>query len=229
MVEKLMKQKVKKTTKKSFFEVATPLTSAKIQLYASAKEDLENKTIKLDLTKTLRGKSLELKMRIKINEGSLEAHPEEITLVTAHIGRIIRNSTDYCEDSFQAETRDYMTRVKPFLLTRKRVSRTVLNLLRENTKKFLLTYLKTRTANEIFQEIITNKLQKQLSQKLKKIYPLAACEIRVFRIEKELDKKGTNEFSKKVKKKEIKIDEVESEENEETEEQKEEAKENEEE
>ena len=38
-------------------------------------------------------------------------------------------------------------------------------------------------------EIMKNRIQKPLSLKLKKIYPLSLCEIRVFKIEKELEEK----------------------------------------
>src|SRR3989344_5513649 len=106
MVEKEMKQKVKKTTKKSFFEVNAPLTSEKIQLYASSLEELEGRTIRLDLSKTLRGKSMELSMRIKKIDGTLQAEPEQLLLVTSYIQKTMRNSVDYCEDSFEAETSD---------------------------------------------------------------------------------------------------------------------------
>jgi ribosomal protein S3AE len=182
--QKVMKQKVKsrKVVKKSFYEVAAPLTSTKILLYAPSKEDLEGKRVKLDLTKILRGKSLELKLKVILEKDKLLGSPESIELIPSYIRRVMRKGTDYCEDSFDIETRDAKVRVKPFLITRKRVSRAVLKALREEAKKFLTTYVKTRTAEELFSEIMTNKIQKQLSLKLKKIYPLALCEIRSFSI-----------------------------------------------
>ena len=186
---KVMKQKLKKTAKKNFFEVEAPITSTKIHLYSDSLETLNGKTIKLDLTKNLRGKSLEMKLRIKSDSGKLSAEPESLKLSLSYIRRIMRKGADYCEDSFETETRDSLARIKPFFITRKRVSRTVLNVLRINANKFLETYLKSRTSKELFSEIITNKIQKQLSQKLKKIYPLAVCEIRVFELLKPLGKK----------------------------------------
>ena len=38
----------------------------------------------------------------------------------------------------------------------------------------------------MFEEILRNKIQKELSLKLKKIYPLSLCEIRVLKVEKDL-------------------------------------------
>src|SRR3989338_4629406 len=190
--QKVIKQKIKKTTKKIFFEVDAPITATKIHLLSASPEELNGKTIKLDLTKNLRGKSLELKLRIKNNDGKLTAHPELLSLAVSYIRRVMRNGADYCEDSFRAETKDHTVTIKPLMLTRKRVSREILKTLRENAKKFLTGHLKTRSSYEIFSEIVTNKLQKDLSLKLKKTYPLALCEIRMFELGKPLSKPPTN-------------------------------------
>ncbi|MBI2451460.1 hypothetical protein HYV50_00100 [Candidatus Pacearchaeota archaeon] len=179
----------KKNIKKTFHEVTAPLTAEKIYLYATNKEDLINKTIKLDLTKKLRGKSLELKLRIKKEGEKLLGTPESIELAGAYIRRAMHKGIDYVEDSFEIECKDCFVRIKPLLLTRKRVSRSVLKALRENTKKNIESLIKTRFSQEIFSDIITNKLQKQLSLKLKKIYPLALCEIRIFQILRKKDEK----------------------------------------
>lgn len=201
MANKLIK--VRKTMKKSFYEVSAPLTETKIYLYSTSKENLDGKTVKLDLTKKLRGKSLELRLKVKLKGDKLYAEPESVELVGYFIRRIMRTGIDYVEDSFEADCRDYTTRIKIFLITRKRVSRAVLKALRENARKYLSPYIKTRTSKEIFSDIISNKLQKQLASKLKKIYPLALCEIRIFEIikEKEIKKEETKEPNKKEEEK----------------------------
>lgn len=177
-----MKQKVKtkKVVKKTFFEVSAPLVSTKIYLYAATPEELDNRTVKIDFTKSLRGKNLELLMRVKNRDGSLEGIPESVKLASSYVRKVVRKGTDYSEDSFETPCRDFQTRIKPLMVTRRRVSKTILAALRESAKKQLETHLKTRNAEEIFSEIISNKIQKQLAIKLKKIYPLALCEIRMF-------------------------------------------------
>ena len=180
--KKEMKQKVKtkKVVKKTFFEVSAPLVSTKIYLYAATPEELDNRTVKIDFTKSLRGKNLELLMRVKNRDGSLEGIPESVKLASSYVRKVVRKGTDYSEDSFETPCRDFQTRIKPLMVTRRRVSKTILAALRESAKKQLETHLKTRNAEEIFSEIISNKIQKQLAIKLKKIYPLALCEIRMF-------------------------------------------------
>lgn len=171
-----------KTTKKSFYEISSPLVSAKMHLYTSSPESLDGKTISLDLTRSLRGKSLILKLRIKAHEGKLSTHPISLELAGSYIRRMFRKGIDYVEDSFKTESKDSLLIIKPFLMTRNKVSRAIRNSLREITKKHLQAHAKIRSTQDLLTEIMTNKIQKELSLKLKKTYPLALCEIRSFQI-----------------------------------------------
>lgn len=175
-------KKTQKVQKKEFFEVKVPMTTAKVMLYASSMEDLNNRIVKIDLTRSLRGKSLELRLKVKKEGDELIGMPADIELMGSYIRRMFRKGIDYVEDSFQAECRDMKVIIKPFMITRNKVSRAIRNELRKRAREFLEGRLKTRNAQEIFTEIITNKIQKELSLKLKKIYPLALCEIRMFKI-----------------------------------------------
>lgn len=174
--------KVKKAVKRSFFEVSAPLTSTKISLYAASQDELVNKIVILDLTRSLRGKSLELKFRVKKVGDKLEGDPVSVELMGSFVRRMIRKGTDYVEDSFIAECKDAKVVVKPFMITRNKVSRAIRKSLRETARKSLEAHFKTREVKELFSEIISNRIQKDLSLKLKKVYPLALCEIRIFAI-----------------------------------------------
>jgi ribosomal protein S3AE len=174
-----------KLIKKTFFDVKSSLVSSKISLYGATKEEMIGKTVNLDLTRILRGKNLEFKMKVKLEGDSLVGEPVSLNLAGAFIRRMMRKGSDYVEDSFVTSCKDGNVIIKPFLITRNKVSRTVRNLLRVNTRKYLEGYLKARTTKEVFSDIMSNKIQKELSFKLKKIYPLALCEIRVFEITNE--------------------------------------------
>lgn len=174
--------KVKAGAKKKFFEVKMPFTAAKVHVYAHSVEEAENTTVKIDMTRSLRGKSLEFKARVKKDGDSLTGAPVSLELLGSYIRRMFRKGADYVEDSFEADSKDAKLRVKPFMLTRNKVSRAIRNELRSTTKKHLEAHFKTRTVEELFTEVLTNKMQRELSLKLKKIYPLALCEIRVLEI-----------------------------------------------
>ena len=96
---------------------------------------------------------------------------------------MIRKGTNYVEDSFSAKCKDAQIKIKPFMITRKKVSRAVRKALREKAREELTNYIKNKGKEELFEDLFKNQLQKSLSLKLKKIYPLSLCEIRVFKVE----------------------------------------------
>jgi len=172
--------------RKRFITIQVPILNEEIRILGTA-EELHNKTIKLDLTRQLRGKGLTIKLRIFNQEETLVAIPNNMELVTSYIRRMMRKRTDYVEDSFQARCKDIRTTIKPLLITRKKVSRAVRRNLRNTAKEFLLEYLKEKDFIEVCNEILDGTLQKTMLPKLKKVYPLSFCDIRVFET-KELEK-----------------------------------------
>jgi len=170
--------------KKRFFDVEIPLINRETQLSAYEPKELDNKLIIYDLTRILKGKSMLLKLRTKIEEDKITSIPVEIKLLPYYLKRVVRKGTNYVEDSFSAECEDSLIRLKPLLITRRKVARAVRKALRNKAKEELIDYIKGKKSEEIFEDIIRNKLQKQLSLRLKKIYPLSACEIRILKVEK---------------------------------------------
>ena len=180
----MVQTKKAKTGKKKFFPVNIPLTATKVELYGYAPQDFEGSMVKLDMTRTLKGKSLELKALVSVKGDVLEGEIVSAQLLPSAIRRMIRRGTDYIEDSFTVQCKDGIVRIKPFMITRKHVSRSIRHAIRELAKKHLEAHLKVRTTKEIFSEIMSNKIQKDISLKAKKIYPLALCEIRMLEIER---------------------------------------------
>lgn len=169
--------------KKKWFEVEIPILKMKAKLIGYSLADLNNRVIKLDLTRVLRGKSVEATVSIKVDKEKAEGDVSKLNLLGFFIRRMMRTNVDYVEDSFSAETLDSTMKVKPFMITRKKVTSEVRKALRIESRKYLEEYFKDKTSEEIFLDILNNKLQKSLSLKLKKVYPLALCEIRMIFIE----------------------------------------------
>jgi len=172
--------------RKRFINVQIPILGSEMRVLGTA-EELHGKTIKLDLTRQLRGKGLTIKLKIFNQEGNLVAIPNNMKLVTSYIRRMMRKRTDYVEDSFQARCADIRAIIKPLLITRKKVSKAVRKNLRNTTKEFILNYLKEKDFIDVCNEILDGTLQKTMLPKLKKVYPLSFCDIRVFET-KELEK-----------------------------------------
>ena len=170
--------------KKKFFDVEIPLIGKTTQALAYDVSELKDRFLKYDLTRFLKGKSILLTLRINVDGEKISTSPKRMILMPYFLKRAVRKGTNYVEDSFSAECKDEKIRIKPFLVTRRKVSRAVRKALREKAKEELLAYVKDKTSEQIFDDIIKNQLQKQLSLKLKKIYPLSTCEIRILEIEK---------------------------------------------
>ncbi len=171
--------------KKRFYTVEMPLIKRQTQLQGYEAKDLENKYIKYDLTRILKGKSMIITFKTKLEGEELLTIPKELKLLPFYLKRMVRRGTNYVEDSFLTECEDAQIRLKPFLVTRKKVSRAVRKALRNKTKEELVEWTKNENSEKLFEDIIKNKIQKELSVKLKKIYPLSLCEIRVIKVEKE--------------------------------------------
>jgi len=191
--------------RKKYIEAQIPILNSGFRVLGTP-ENLDKKTIKLDLTRQLRGKGLTMTFRLFNDEGKLIGVPNKMELVTSYIRRMMRKRSDYVEDSFKAQCADIRTIVKPLLITRKRVSRAVRRNLRNTAKEFLLGYLKEKDFNEVCQELLEGTLQKTLLPKLKKVYPLSFCDIRVFET-KEIQKIDLKKVSEK--KVEEQVEEVE--------------------
>ena len=166
-----------------------PIINKQTQIFAYELAELEGKYIRYDLTRILRGKSILMQFRVQVKDNKAIAIPRGAILMPYFLRRMIRKGTDYVEDSFIAECKDASLKIKPFLITRRKVSKRVRRGLREKAKQEIIKYLKDKPSQKIFEEILKNKMQKDLSILLKKIYPLALCEIKSIEIKKDLEVK----------------------------------------
>ncbi len=170
---------------KKFLEVELPIIKQKVELLASSEKDLIGRTVKIDLTRKLRGRSLEAIFKIKEEQGKLKIVLTRLHIFGYFIRRVVRKSTNYVEDSFSSEAGNAVLRIKPFMVTRKKVSRAVRKALREKAKELIEKEVKNKKYEDFFSELLSGKLQRALSLKLKKVYPLAFFDIRDVYVEKE--------------------------------------------
>jgi ribosomal protein S3AE len=164
--------------RKKFVVIEIPILGNQVRALGTP-ANLTDKTLKMDLSKRVRGKGLNVTFQIINNEDKLVAYPKKMEITKAYLRRIIRTRTDNVEDSFQADTKDLKITLKPFLITRKKVSRAVRKNLRNTAREFLLEYSRGKTYLEICGDLLEGTVQKEMLPKLKKVYPLAFCDIRV--------------------------------------------------
>ena len=184
-------------SRKKFIEVELPLINETVTA-AGTPESLNKKTIKIDMSRKLRGKNLEIKFQIFNKDDKLTAYPKQIKIMSSYVIRTTRKHTSYIEDSFEAKCADIRARIKPLLVTRKKVSRAVKKNLRSTAKQWLLEKLAEKPYIHVCEDIRQGELQRELLPKLKKIYPLAFCDIRIIET-KELEKIKFKEKKEPVK------------------------------
>ncbi len=164
--------------KKKFIEVEIPILGESLSVLGT-EETLAGKTIKLDLSRKLRGRGVEIVLVISNKDGKLVAYPKNLTLMRSYVQRMMRKRISYVEDSFQTTCKDIKITIKPFLITRKKVSRAIRNNLRKTAKEVILEYVKDKTYLEVVSAVLGNEMQRDIHPKLKKVYPLSMCEIRI--------------------------------------------------
>jgi ribosomal protein S3AE len=180
--------------KKKFIKIELPLLNEEIMALGTP-ETLDKKTIKIDLSRKLRGRSLEATFLVRNEDEKLVGYPKKLELTRQYIIRMMRKRVNYVEDSFEASCNDIECTIKPFLITRKKVSRAIRHNLRKTTKEFIIEYIKEKNYLDVCENILYAELQKEMSLKLKKIYPLSFCEIRI------LETKNLEKADKTIKEK----------------------------
>ncbi len=91
----------------------------------------------------------------------------------AQLKRVLKKGRNKMEDSFVYPIKENQKIViKPILLTKSLVYKTILQEIRRATRKFLLEYANKNTFPQIMRDIISGKLQKDLRENAKKIYPV---------------------------------------------------------
>jgi len=166
--------------RKKIFDIEIPGIRQKTSALSVSMDGLQGKIVKLDMAKILRGKNVDAAFIISKKEDHLEANFLSINLIPAYIKRMMRKGVSWIEDSFVAKSKDGVKlQIKPFMITKKKIHRSVKNALRNRTKEFITKAVSEKSAQEIFSAIVYGEFQKSLSHDLKKIYPLSLCEIRM--------------------------------------------------
>lgn len=105
-------------------------------------------------------------------------------LNTSFLKRLVRKTSNKIEMSLVFTTKDNQRcRIKPILFTRHHVNNSTLTSLRKKTEEHLQQIFSQTLLSELFSMIVANKIQMELKTALKKIYPVASCEIKSFSTE----------------------------------------------
>jgi small subunit ribosomal protein S3Ae len=202
-----------KIKKKRWFAIVSPKFMGDRPIGESLLEEAElaiGRTVKsnlMQLTGDVKSQISEVKFEIEsVKDGKLETRIIGYALSPAAVRRFIRRHMTRIDDSLVILTSDgKKVRIKPLLLTRGKVTRSIEQVLRSTLREEVINLVKKTGYENLFLGVVKYSIQKELKEKLNKIYPVKSVEVRVLEEEKRASAKETplpvKKLSKKVKSK----------------------------
>ncbi|MBT4577046.1 hypothetical protein HOM13_00110 [Candidatus Woesearchaeota archaeon] len=134
----------------------------------------------MNLLNDYKRQGVNLKFKIRsVNDDNAVCQTVGYSLLKSHSRRAVRKGTDKMDDSFVTETKDgQKMRIKPMIITRHRVSISVVSDIRRKASVYLQEKIKELDSVDVFESVIQTKLQRELRGSLLKTCPIGACEIR---------------------------------------------------
>lgn len=156
-------------------------------------ENLVGRTVEsnlMTLTGDMKKQNINVKFNIdKIQDSQAYTSVRRYVLVPSAVKRMIRRTRDRVDHSFIAKSKDGLhIRLKPILITNTNTSNAVLTLLRKKAESLLKKYLEKTNFEDFFSEVLSHKIQNELKNQLKDIYPLKICELRAIEVLKTTNK-----------------------------------------
>ncbi len=155
----------------------------------------------MNLTRDIKKQNTNIRFKIiGLIENKAQTEVIGYQIIPAFIKRIIRRGRNNLHDSFVCETSDgKRVRVKTLVITIHKTKGAVTNSLNNSMKVNLKDYVKKISYKELIRELISYKLQINLKNSLKSIYPLRNCEIKEMILEAEKKVVGKREEKAEVK------------------------------
>jgi small subunit ribosomal protein S3Ae len=189
MAKKVINKKSRVSViKKRWYDVLAPVVFDKVlvgQTPAADPEKLPGRKIVANLAqfiKAARRQSATVELLItEVKTGKCETELVKMEVSPPQVKRLVRRAKKRVDDSFVVETKDEVkVRLKPLLLVKDSVQKSVLTGLRAATQKFYQEVAKELTYNELVNKIFLQETEKVLKVELRKVYPVSAVYMRAF-------------------------------------------------
>jgi small subunit ribosomal protein S3Ae len=185
-----------KVKKKKWYLIVTPKDMGETVIGETFLDEPElamGRTVKVNLmqlTGDIKSQNIELRFEIsEATESKLSTRIIGYYYAPSSIRRFVRRRMTRIDDSLVIMTEDgKKVRIKPFLLTRNKVTRIVEYTLRATQRKELFNFVRKTPYDALFLAIIKYQIQKEIREKLNKIYPIKSFEIRILEETKGLAK-----------------------------------------
>ena len=153
----------------------------------------------MSLTGDIKKQNTKIKFQVdSVSEGKAHTKVIGYEMVSAALKRLVRRRSSKVDMSFDAVTADGVKiRIKPFILTRGRVNKSVLTAIRKHVQKNLSETISSTGYQNLVQDIVNHKVQVILKKQLAKIHPIKISEIKFMKIKK--PEEAPREVKKAVK------------------------------
>jgi len=185
MAKKAKKVEAKIKKKKWFSIVAPKFLSEQVlgESLADQAKELIGKTVTanlMNLTGDPKKQSVNLRFQVTaVGENKVMTECIGYDISPSSIKRIVRRNRERLDDSFVVMTSDQkLVRIKPLVLTRFNTNRSVTTTLRKRIRVEVQQAVNSNTFEGLVRDLSQNKFQTKLKDSLKKIYPVAICEVR---------------------------------------------------
>jgi len=132
-----------------------------------------------DLIGDMRRQYIRVNFKVKdVKDGKAQTEVIGYEISPAHLKRLGKRSGIRLEDSFIVSGKDAKFRIKPLLLTRNKIQRSVGSALRKKAQELIVESLKDKKIDQVFSSVTRAELQRSLKKELSKTYPIAICEIK---------------------------------------------------
>jgi ribosomal protein S3AE len=120
----------------------------------------------------------------KVENRQLHTRIHGYSIVPVAVRKMMRRGRERVDESFVVKTQDsVVVRAKPVLITRGRAKGGVLADLRRQLRMNVARAIAKLTFIDLMKEMVAHKIQRELQESLRKIYPLQVCELRDVHIE----------------------------------------------
>lgn len=151
----------------------------------SEPSSLVGKNISLNLGNLTNDVKLQnVKITFKIKEVKDSKALTEIVkyeVVQTSLKRMVHKGKNKIDDSFKLKTKDNVNvKIKPFIITKASTKKSILTSLNKKTRELITDVISKTDYETLLEDLIRYKIQNILKKELKKIYPLAQLQIRIF-------------------------------------------------
>ena len=140
----------------------------------------------MTLTNDMKTQNITMKFIVsEIKDGKAHTKPVGYSLNQTYLKRMMRRGKNRIDESYHLKTADDRgIRIKLFLLTNSVAKSSVVKVIRNKLKEQVTGIVEKNKYDDIFDGVISHKIQREIRAIINKMFPLKACEIKALKEEK---------------------------------------------